>query len=153
MRQKSFLPNANKNALVIYGDKGKSNTTTPDLFEPSREFRRRFEGRNVVFRDDNSRVFRNVAGFLRLPVLPEKSAESAQIDILATDERFAHLLHEVFHDSRYRFGFDARLQGDLFYKFCFSHLYLLLCVVLSVCESVAQIHPLMEDTHDLDSVV
>ena len=38
MRQKSFLPNANKNALVIYGDKGKSNTATPDLFEPSREF-------------------------------------------------------------------------------------------------------------------
>ena len=109
MRQTSFLPNANKNALVIYGDKGESNTATPDLFEPSRECRRRFESRDIVFRNDNSRVFRNVAGFLRFPVLPKETAESAQIDILATDERFAHLLHEVFHDSRYRFCLGARL--------------------------------------------
>lgn len=91
------------------------------LFDFVEEFFRRLEGRDVVCRHLDRRVFRNVAGDLLGAVLAVESAEAAQVDVLAADQSLTHLFHKCLYDSRCGRLFDPRLLGDLLYNFCFCH--------------------------------
>lgn len=58
-------------------------------------------------RDDQCRILSDIMDRLLGTVLQKERSEATQVDILAGDQRRAHLLHELLHDGCDRHALNA----------------------------------------------
>ena len=85
------------------------------------EFGRRHEYGNVMRRDDNRRIFRDVPGGLLGALLELECPESSQIDVFAIFECSFHTLHEALYYSRSSCFFDTGFRRNFRNYFMFCH--------------------------------
>ena len=91
------------------------------LFDGERESLCRLESRDVVFRDDDGRVFGNVACSFGGTFLEDKTTKAAKINVLFIRQGFLYGFHERFNSRQNDVLFDSGLGRDFFYDICLSH--------------------------------
>ena len=73
----------------------------------------RFERRDGVRRNDHRRILRDIAGYFLRSLFDDKTAETAQINILSAGHRLLHTFHERFHDVENNRFSQSPLFGNL----------------------------------------
>lgn len=81
----------------------------------------RFERRDGVRRNDHRRILRDIAGYFLRSLFDDKTAETAQINILSAGHRLLHTFHERFHDVENNRFSQSPLFGNLGNDISFCH--------------------------------
>lgn len=76
---------------------------------------------DVVCRNRNRGILRNIAGYLRGALLDDEAAEAAEIYVVLLLQRSLDALHESLDNGLYLYLLGTGAFGDLVYDICFCH--------------------------------
>ena len=83
----------------------------------------RLECRNIVSRDDDGRVLRDVAGGLLCTGLHREATEATKIDVFSIGQGILDAFHEAFNDALHFKALYASAFSDFINDFSLCHFY------------------------------